>query len=72
MNQSGLLKKATKAEYPFPIRVLMSASPVVFAMLPLLWLTGYPPEEWPFVSCRFHLESDGFRNAGRIHCPAGD
>ena len=59
MNQSGLLKKATKAEYPFPIRVLMSAAPVVFAMLPLLWLTGCPPEEWPFVSVVFTLSLMG-------------
>ena len=42
-----------------PIRVLMSASPVVFVMLPLLWLTGYPPEEWPFVSCVFTLSLIG-------------
>ena len=59
MSQSSLLKKATKAEYPFPIRVLMSASPVVFTMLPLLWLTGYLPEEWPFVSVVFTLSLMG-------------
>ena len=59
MNQSDLLKKATKTEYPFPIRVLVSASPVVFVMLPLLWLTGYPPEEWPFVSGVFALSLIG-------------
>ncbi len=61
MTQSNLVKKTAKTEYPFPIRVLISASPAALVMLPLLWATGYPPEEWPFVSGIFALSLIGSR-----------
>ena len=59
MNQSNLLPDEKRTEYPFPIRVLTAASPVMFVMLPLLWLTGYPAVEWPFVCGVFALSLIG-------------
>ena len=55
MTQSNLVKEATKAKYPFPVRVVMSTIPAALVMLPILWLSEYPPEEWPFVSGVFTL-----------------
>ena len=55
MRRTETLTKATKAEYPYPVRVLLSSFPVAVVILPVLWLTGYPPEEWPFVSGVFAL-----------------
>ena len=59
MTRSDLLNNQKKTEYPLPIRVLLSASPVAFVMLPLLWLTGYPAWEWPFVCGVFTLSLFG-------------
>ena len=59
MTQSDLVKEATKTRYPFPIRVVMSTIPVALVMLPILWLSEYPPEEWPFVSGVFALSLVG-------------
>ena len=50
MTQLDSLKKKTKTKFPFPVRVLSGASPGIFVMLPILWLTEYPAKEWPFVS----------------------
>ena len=55
MRRSEPLKKATKTEYSYPARVLLSSFPVAVVILPMLWLTGYPPEEWPFVCGVFAL-----------------
>ena len=55
MKRPDPLKKTTKAEYPFPVRVLLSSFPVAVVMLPVLWLAEYPPEEWPFISGVFAL-----------------
>ena len=55
MKRSEPLKKATKTEYRYPVRVLLASFPVAVVILPVLWLTGYPPEEWPFVSGVFVL-----------------
>ena len=59
MAESDPLKMVTQSRFPFPLRVLMSAFPVMVVMLPVLWLTGYPPEEWPFVSGVFALSLIG-------------
>ena len=55
MKRSEPLKTVTATEYPYPARVLLSSFPVAMVILPVLWLTGYPPEEWPFVSGVFAL-----------------
>ena len=53
------MKQATKAKIPFPIRVVMSSLPVALIILPILWIVGYPSEEWPFVSGVFALSLVG-------------
>ena len=55
MKRTDPLKKTTKAEYPFPVRVLLSSFPVAVVILAVLWLAEYPPEEWPFISGVFAL-----------------
>ena len=62
------IKKATKTEYPYPVRVLLSSFPVAVVILPVLWLTGYPPEEWPFVCGVFVLSLLG--SGTMISCAA--
>lgn len=59
MKHAEPLEKVTKVKYPYPVRVLLSSFPVAVVILPLLWLTGYPPEEWPFVSGVFALSLIG-------------
>ena len=55
MKRADPLKKSSKSEYPYPVRVLLSSFPVAVVMLPVLWLTEYPPDEWPFISGVFAL-----------------
>ena len=59
MTLSHLARKAAKAECRFLTRALITAFPIMLLILPLLWLTGYPPEEWPYVSGIFTLSMIG-------------
>ena len=59
MTLSHLTRKAAKAECRFLTRALITAFPIMLLILPLLWLTGYPPEEWPYVSGIFTLSMIG-------------
>lgn len=59
MNKPDPLAQAAKIKYPFPVRVSVSALPIAAVILPLLWLTEYPAEEWPFISGVFALSVVG-------------
>ena len=59
MTLSHLARKAAKAECRFLTRALITAFPIMLLILPLLWLIGYPPEEWPYVSGIFTLSMIG-------------
>ena len=59
MRQSDLVNRTTKPEYLFQTQVLTLAIPVALVILPILWLTGYHPEEWPFISGVFALSFAG-------------
>ena len=55
MNSRGLVEKMKEREKRFPVKLLGSVAPGVFVFLPMLWISGYPPEEWPFVAGVFVL-----------------
>ena len=59
MKHTNQVEKLTKTEYSYPARLLIASLPVAAVILPVLWLTGYPAEEWPFVSGVFALSVIG-------------
>ena len=55
MNSRALVEKMKEREKRFSVKLLGSVAPVVCVFLPMLWISGYPPEEWPFMAGIFVL-----------------